>query len=152
MQAADINTPGYKADIPFVQVDLNQRDFAASVGERAFGLVTALEVLGTNVEGPITFLHNVGSLLKAGGIAILTTPNVDSAPGTGQVPADGQDSDDGRDQRADARLRKSFGSFIFHGPDCAWWIISCIRRTAQLTRARYAWAARAFGWSSPETA
>lgn len=78
-KAADINAPGYQADVPFVQVNLNQRDFAASLGERAFGLVTAVEVL-EHVESPINFLHNVCRLLKDDGMAILTTPNVDSAP------------------------------------------------------------------------
>jgi SAM-dependent methyltransferase len=77
--AADIYVDGYKADVPVVQVDLNRPDFALQLGLRAFGLVTAVEVI-EHVESPIGFLRNVGRLLKPGGVAVLTTPNVDSAP------------------------------------------------------------------------
>jgi SAM-dependent methyltransferase len=77
--AADINAKGYKADVPFLQLDLNQLDFAAPLGEGKFGLVTAVEVI-EHVESPIGFLRNVGRLLSPEGIAVLTTPNVDNAP------------------------------------------------------------------------
>ncbi len=77
--AADINAKGYKADVPFLQLDLNQPDFAARLGEGKFGLVIAVEVI-EHVESPIGFLRNVGRLLNPEGIAVLTTPNVDNAP------------------------------------------------------------------------
>jgi len=77
VQAADINADGYKADLPFARVDLNHPDFAAVLGERMFHLVTAVEVI-EHVESPIGFLRNVARLLRPGGIALLTTPNVDN--------------------------------------------------------------------------
>jgi 2-polyprenyl-3-methyl-5-hydroxy-6-metoxy-1,4-benzoquinol methylase len=77
--AADLNATGYEADVPFTQMDLNQPDFSAQLGARTFGLVTAIEVF-EHVESPIGFLRNVGRLLKPDGLAVLTTPNMDSAP------------------------------------------------------------------------
>ena len=77
--AVDINSSGYKADLPFVQVDLNEQDFASHLGPGTFGLVTAVEVL-EHVESPINFLRNIARLLKPDGVAIITTPNVDSVP------------------------------------------------------------------------
>ena len=77
--AVDLNADAFKADVPFRCVDLNQPDFASKLGEGAFDLVTAVEVL-EHVESPIGFLRNVGRLLKPDGLAVLTTPNVDNAP------------------------------------------------------------------------
>lgn len=77
--AADINPSGYKGDVPFVKIDLNDRNFASYLGVEVFGLVTAVEVL-EHVESPINFLWNLGRLLTPSGIAIITTPNVDSVP------------------------------------------------------------------------
>ena len=79
VRAADLDAQGYKADVPFVRLDLNQPDFASQLGEGSFGLVTAIEVI-EHVESPIGFLRNVRRLLKPDGIAVLTTPNVDNAP------------------------------------------------------------------------
>ena len=78
-RAADINERGYKADVPFAKVDLNDRGFAAQLGEGAFSLVSAIEVI-EHVESPISFLRNVERMLKPGGVAVITTPNVDNAP------------------------------------------------------------------------
>lgn len=77
--AADMDSSGFKADLPFVQIDLNERDFAAHWGAATFGLVTAVEVL-EHMENPISFLRNVARLLRPDGVAIVTTPNVDSVP------------------------------------------------------------------------
>jgi SAM-dependent methyltransferase len=77
--AADINPADYKATLPFVQTDLNRPDFAERLGPGSFGLVTSVEVI-EHVESPIGFLRGVGHLLTDNGTAILTTPNVDSAP------------------------------------------------------------------------
>jgi len=79
VQAADINASQYQADVPFVRVDLNEPDFAARLGERAFSLVTSVEVI-EHVESPIGFLRNVARLLRPNGIALITTPNVDNIP------------------------------------------------------------------------
>jgi len=75
--AVDLDREGYEADLPFLQQNLNEADFAESVDAGEFDLVTAIEVL-EHVENPIGFLRNVGRLLKAQGVAVLTTPNVDS--------------------------------------------------------------------------
>jgi len=77
--AADLTKNGFAAGLPHVTVDFNQPDFASLLGPRQFGLVTAIEVI-EHVESPIGFLRNIARLLAPGGVAVLTTPNVDSLP------------------------------------------------------------------------
>jgi SAM-dependent methyltransferase len=77
--AADLNPSGFGANgVPIVQTDFNDPDFASKLGKGRFDLVTSTEVI-EHVESPIGFLRNIGWLLKPGGFAVLTTPNVDSA-------------------------------------------------------------------------
>lgn len=76
---ADKNSAGFQAGLPFIQADFDAGDFSARLGENGFGLVTAIEVI-EHVESPINFLRNVGGLLAPGGLAVLTTPNVDNVP------------------------------------------------------------------------
>ena len=77
--AADCNPAEYHADIAFVKIDFNEQDFASKLGPGSFSLITSVEVI-EHVENPIGFLRNIGRLLTPGGVAVLTTPNVDSAP------------------------------------------------------------------------
>jgi 2-polyprenyl-3-methyl-5-hydroxy-6-metoxy-1,4-benzoquinol methylase len=77
--AVDHDANGFEAGVPHVSLDFNQPDFAAQLGLAGFGVVTAIEVI-EHVESPINFLRNVGRLLAPGGVAVLTTPNVDSLP------------------------------------------------------------------------
>jgi 2-polyprenyl-3-methyl-5-hydroxy-6-metoxy-1,4-benzoquinol methylase len=77
--AADRSANGFAAELPHRTIDFNQTDFASALGNHAFGLFTAIELI-EHVEGPIGFLRNIGRLLSSGGVAILTTPNVDSLP------------------------------------------------------------------------
>jgi SAM-dependent methyltransferase len=76
---ADKNAPGFHAVLPFLQADFDAGNFSAQLGEGAFALVTAIEVI-EHVESPIGFLRNVGRLLAPDGLAVLTTPNVDNVP------------------------------------------------------------------------
>jgi 2-polyprenyl-3-methyl-5-hydroxy-6-metoxy-1,4-benzoquinol methylase len=77
--AADFNAADYEAGVPFVRIDFNRQDFAAELGPGSFRLITSVEVI-EHVENPIGFLRNVKRLLKPDGVAVLTTPNVDSTP------------------------------------------------------------------------
>jgi 2-polyprenyl-3-methyl-5-hydroxy-6-metoxy-1,4-benzoquinol methylase len=77
--AVDRDSKDFAAGVPHICLDFDQPDFAAALGCYSFGLVTAIEVI-EHVESPIGFLRNVGRLLAPGGVAVLTTPNVDSVP------------------------------------------------------------------------
>jgi len=75
----DRDTNGFRADLPHVTLDFDEADFSTLLVASSFHLVTAIEVI-EHVESPIGFLRNVGRLLVPGGVAVLTTPNVDSLP------------------------------------------------------------------------
>jgi len=77
--AVDRDARGYEAKLPHVSLDFNQPDFASQLTPESFALLTAIEVL-EHVESPIGFLRNIGRLLAPDGVAVLTTPNVDSLP------------------------------------------------------------------------
>jgi len=77
--AADLDSSGYELEIPHIAIDFNRADFASRIGIGDFELVTAIGVIEP-VEGPIGFLRNIRSLLAQKGIAVVTTPNVDSLP------------------------------------------------------------------------
>lgn len=76
--AVDMNSERYKADIPFIQLNLNNPDFSP-LRNGAFDFVTAVEVI-EHLESPIAFLRHIPSLLKPDGVALITTPNMDNAP------------------------------------------------------------------------
>jgi len=77
--AVDRDPDVYKGAHPFVTLDFNEPGFAAQLGIAKFELVVAIEVI-EHVESPIGFLRNIGRLLAPAGVAVITTPNVDSLP------------------------------------------------------------------------
>jgi 2-polyprenyl-3-methyl-5-hydroxy-6-metoxy-1,4-benzoquinol methylase len=77
--AVDRDAVGFEAEVPHRCLDFNEPNFASQLGIGGFDLVTAIEVI-EHVENPIAFLRNVGRLLAPGGVAALTTPNVDCLP------------------------------------------------------------------------
>lgn len=77
--AADLDANSFGARVPFVELDLNDPDFASTLGVERFELVTAVEVI-EHLESPLSFLRNVRRLLAPGGAAVITTPNVENAP------------------------------------------------------------------------
>jgi 2-polyprenyl-3-methyl-5-hydroxy-6-metoxy-1,4-benzoquinol methylase len=77
--AVDRNAAVYQGSRQFITQDLNERNFSVAVGPASFDLIVSVEVI-EHVESPINFLTNVAQLLKPGGRAVITTPNVDSLP------------------------------------------------------------------------
>jgi 2-polyprenyl-3-methyl-5-hydroxy-6-metoxy-1,4-benzoquinol methylase len=76
---ADMSDNGFEANLPHAIVNFDQPDFASQLGTKKYNLVTAIEVI-EHVESPIGFLRNIGNLLVSGGVAVVTTPNVESLP------------------------------------------------------------------------
>jgi 2-polyprenyl-3-methyl-5-hydroxy-6-metoxy-1,4-benzoquinol methylase len=79
MLAADREIAAYQGKDHFVALDFNQPAFASELGVASFDLAFAVEVI-EHVENPINFLRNVAQLLAPRGVAVITTPNVDSLP------------------------------------------------------------------------
>jgi 2-polyprenyl-3-methyl-5-hydroxy-6-metoxy-1,4-benzoquinol methylase len=96
--AVDRDPRTYRGDFPFVTLDFNASDFATQLGISKFGLAVAIEVI-EHLESPISFLRNVAQVLAPGGVAVITTPNVDSLPArakfllTGKIRTMDQNSD-----------------------------------------------------------
>jgi 2-polyprenyl-3-methyl-5-hydroxy-6-metoxy-1,4-benzoquinol methylase len=68
----------FELETEFVQLDLNDPNFDKTLAPE-FDLVTSVEVI-EHLENPSAFLRSVCRLLKPGGVAILTTPNVENVP------------------------------------------------------------------------
>jgi SAM-dependent methyltransferase len=77
--AVDRSPGAFQGGTAFRCLDLDRADFHSELGTGDFDLVVAVEVL-EHLESPVAFLRNVARMLKPGGIAVLTTPNVDNAP------------------------------------------------------------------------
>lgn len=77
--AVDTDRERFKPDLPFLPLNLEEPELAARLGEGAFDLVTAIEVI-EHLENPIAFLRSVRRLLRPDGLAVVTTPNMDNAP------------------------------------------------------------------------
>ncbi len=78
MTAADL-TNYFELDSDFVQLDFNDPQFDRKLAQ-GFDLITSVEVI-EHLENPTAFLRSVERLLSPGGVAILTTPNVENIPG-----------------------------------------------------------------------
>jgi SAM-dependent methyltransferase len=76
--AVDLNGERYRADMPFIQMNLNHPDLSP-LENGVFDFVTAVEVI-EHLESPTAFLRSIRSLCKPGGMALITTPNIDNAP------------------------------------------------------------------------
>ncbi|MHB8185475.1 MAG: glycosyltransferase [Dermatophilaceae bacterium] len=76
---ADRDAAGFQAPVPFRRVDLDDAQFPDALGPGQFDLVTAVEVI-EHLEAPIAFLRGLARLLTPDGVAVVTTPNVDSLP------------------------------------------------------------------------
>jgi SAM-dependent methyltransferase len=75
--ACDFNEAGYKCpDIPFLQADLNR---AIPAQDGAFDCAVAIEVI-EHIENHFRFVSEMARVVKAGGILVITTPNVLSIP------------------------------------------------------------------------
>ena len=75
--AADI-TNYFELGTEFLQLDFNDPAFERALSGE-FSLITAVEVI-EHLENPSAFLRSIQKLLKADGLAILTTPNVENVP------------------------------------------------------------------------
>lgn len=72
----DRDADRWRSPVPLVAADLNGTTWQHTVGD-GFDLVLAVEVI-EHLESPIAFLRTIRALLAPSGIAILTTPNMDS--------------------------------------------------------------------------
>jgi 2-polyprenyl-3-methyl-5-hydroxy-6-metoxy-1,4-benzoquinol methylase len=77
--AIDRDSTVYQGSQPFLAQDFNDAHFAHAIGPASFDLIVAVEVI-EHVESPINFLRNIAQLLTPAGLAVITTPNVDSLP------------------------------------------------------------------------
>jgi 2-polyprenyl-3-methyl-5-hydroxy-6-metoxy-1,4-benzoquinol methylase len=75
VMGADRDASGFKAMVPFQQVNLNDPEFSKRLGEKQFAMVTAVEVI-EHVETPIGLLRNARKLLKPGGRMSRTRKNL----------------------------------------------------------------------------
>ncbi|HYG82863.1 MAG TPA: class I SAM-dependent methyltransferase, partial [Pyrinomonadaceae bacterium] len=82
--------------VPFVRADLNG-DFSALVNGE-FAAVTAIEVI-EHLENPTHFLGQCRKLLGAGGILLITTPNIECVAGRLRFLVDGHFRMFGQDER-----------------------------------------------------
>ncbi len=73
----------------FVTQEFDRLTFAQELGIASFDLVVAIEVI-EHVESPMRFLPTIAQLLAPGGVAIITTPNVDSVPARLKFPVEGK--------------------------------------------------------------
>lgn len=75
--AADANTAQFRAaGVTCMDLDLNK---PTPFPDGTFDLVMAIEIM-EHLEAPRAFLREVFRLLKPGGLAVLTTPNISSVP------------------------------------------------------------------------
>lgn len=76
--AVDMDRRMFSEDLPFVQLDLNSPDLSL-LADRPFDVVAAVALI-EHLENPVGLLRTIRSLLKPSGVALLTTPNMDSLP------------------------------------------------------------------------
>lgn len=89
VDAADVDASRFAADgVGFHLVDLNQPCFADGL-PGPYDVVTAIEVI-EHLENPTGFLRNVAALLAPTGIALLTTPHMESITARGKFLAQGR--------------------------------------------------------------
>jgi SAM-dependent methyltransferase len=94
--AVERDSAGYRGAAPLLVADLNKA-FSSLFGGRRFDLITCLEVI-EHVENPRHLLREARSLLKSGGLLIVTTPNFQSVVGrlrflwTGELRHFGRDA------------------------------------------------------------
>ncbi len=75
VEAVDQDPSAFGADVPLHQFDLNASTWPLEAD--SYQLVTTLEVI-EHIRDPIGFLTKIGVLLDDVGLAIVTTPNMDS--------------------------------------------------------------------------
>jgi len=75
--AADVNAEQFRAvGVEFAKLDLNK---PLPFPDQGFNLVLAAEIL-EHLEAPRAFVREIFRILKPGGLAVVTTPNITSIP------------------------------------------------------------------------
>lgn len=75
--AADVNAEQFRAvGVEFAKLDLNK---PLPYPDQGFNLVLAVEIL-EHLEAPRAFVREIFRILKPGGLAVVTTPNITSIP------------------------------------------------------------------------
>lgn len=76
--AADVDGGQFSAEAEHHVLDFDDPTWSQTL-DGPFELITAIEIV-EHLENPTAFLRSTASLLAPGGVALVTTPNVDSLP------------------------------------------------------------------------
>jgi len=75
--------------VPFIAIDLDRDEAVEKLGKNAWDLVIAIEVI-EHLESPVGFLKQLAALMNVNGLAVITTPNMESIANRGKFALRGR--------------------------------------------------------------